>query len=294
MNTPHDRSTGHGGSSGYATGKQGGSEPSGASQDVTEQLKSEGKEQLDQYRDVAADKLDTLADSVKAAASQLQGDDVGHLSGHIAEMADSMSQLSDGLRNKSVDEILHDVRQVARDNPTLFLAGSIALGFGLTRFARASAPADDRSGNDKRSSASSGDGQQRTSGRPSTSASLRGDADRAASQQDRRPSTGVRDASSAIAGTVEHPVISTTSSDARAAETRGGTAGNTRSAGGASTINDDSLGTAAGSAGAGSGPRDAGGGSAAALGTRTAPPGATQAGSTYETGADQSNGRKPS
>lgn len=318
MNTPHDRSTGHDGGSGDRAQGYGAADASGGDQDVTEQLKSEGKEQLDQYRDVAADKLDTLADSVKAAASQLEVDDVGHLSGHIADMADSMSQLSDGLRNKSVDEILHDVRQVARDNPTLFLAGSIAIGFGLTRFARASAPTNDKgssdkarsdeASHDKRSSASSVSGQQRTSGRSSTG-SRRSDADRAASQGQHQ-STGTRgshDASSNIAGTVEHPVISAssaTSSEARAADTRGGLAGNTKSGSdtgalagnsGPNTINDASLGTGAGSGSTGSGPHDAGGGSAAALGTRTAAPDAThQTGSTYETGADQSNGRKPS
>jgi hypothetical protein len=55
-------------------------------------------------------------------------------------MADGLRRLSDGLREKSADEILRDVRRVARENPTLFIAGSIAVGFGIARFARASAP----------------------------------------------------------------------------------------------------------------------------------------------------------
>ena len=297
MNTPHDRFTGHDGGSGDRAQEYGAADASGADRDVAEQLKSEGKEQLDQYRDVAADKLDTLADSVKAAASQLDGGDVGYLSGHIAGMADSMSQLSDGLRNKSVDQILHDVRQVARDNPTLFLAGSIALGFGLTRFARASTPADDTRGSER----------QPAAGQSSTSGFHHGDASHPQGQRHATDARGRHDAASNIAGTVEHPVTgagSDTSSEARTADTRGGLAGNTPSGSGtgalagsgSNSINDASLGTAAGS-----GPRDAGGGSAAALGTRTGSSGSGSAssstyetGSTYGTGPDQSNGRKPS
>jgi hypothetical protein len=45
------------------------------------------------------------------------------------------------LRGKSADELLQQAGKLARDNPTLFLAGSVALGFGLSRFLRASSPA---------------------------------------------------------------------------------------------------------------------------------------------------------
>lgn len=139
MNTPQDsnyRQTAQGRTSG----------PSGAggsvadtAEELARQARSQGQEQVQHYREVAADKVDALADSVKAAASELHDDDVGHLSQHIADMAGGLRSLSDGLREKSADQILRDVKRVARENPTLFIAGSIALGFGITRFARASA-----------------------------------------------------------------------------------------------------------------------------------------------------------
>jgi hypothetical protein len=112
-------------------------------EDLAGQVRAEGQEQVQHYRNVAADKVDTLADSIEAAAAELQGDDdVAQLSGHIADMASGLGRLADGLREKSTDQILRDVRQVARENPTLFIAGSVAIGFAITRFARASAPAD--------------------------------------------------------------------------------------------------------------------------------------------------------
>ena len=146
MNPPQDsnsRQNAPGGTSGVSGGSV-----SDTAEELAQQARAQGQDQVQHSREMAADKVDTLADSINAAASELQDDDVGHLSQHIADMAGGLRSLSDGLREKSADQILRDVRRVARDNPTLFIAGSIALGFGITRFARASASSglEDRGG----------------------------------------------------------------------------------------------------------------------------------------------------
>ena len=133
MNTPQDSNRPS--ARGQATGPGVGD----GAEDMAEKVRTEGQEQVQHYRNAAADKVDTLADSVRAAAAQMRDDDVAHLSQHVSDMAGSLGRMADGLREKSADEILHDVRRIARENPTLFIAGSIAIGFGLTRFARASA-----------------------------------------------------------------------------------------------------------------------------------------------------------
>lgn len=305
MNTPHDRSTGRDGTSrtGASSGDPdrqapGTSDASDATKDVTEQLKSEGKAQVDQYRDVAADKIDTLADSVKAAASKLEGDDVGHLSGHIADMADSMTRLSDGLRNKSADEILRDVSRIARENPTLFIAGSIAVGFGLTRFARASAQGSDTGHSKALANSQYGSSSDSLSSRLSQSGTSGSSSQRSADSAAR--STG-SDASN-LPGMVGHPATSggsgspgTRPSNTAGTSSPAGSAGSTASGTGStgSSINDASLGTAAGGTTAtgqrsDAARRDAGGGSSAAGGSldpSSAP---------YNTTPEQSNGRKPS
>lgn len=103
-----------------------------------DQVKTQGKNQLEGYRETAADEIEKVAQSAKAAADELQGQDRLGLSSYVSGMAQSMGQFADDLRGKNVDEILQDVNRLARNNPTLFITGSIALGFGLTRFARAS------------------------------------------------------------------------------------------------------------------------------------------------------------
>ncbi|NYZ61929.1 hypothetical protein [Luteimonas deserti] len=102
---------------------------------------SEAQNKVESVRSAAADKLDSLVDSVEAAASKLERNDIGHMSDYVTELASSLGRLSSSMRDKSGDELLHEVTRLARDNPALFVTGSIAVGFGLARFAKASAPA---------------------------------------------------------------------------------------------------------------------------------------------------------
>lgn len=142
MNTPQDRSTTqgtHGRSSTGSTTQQG-QNAQDPTDGLIEKTSSQGKAQLNQYREQAADKVDQFAEGIDKAASQLPDDDVLHVSEHISAMAQGLGRLSDGLREKSADQILRDVGRIARENPALFIGGSIAIGFGIARFARASAP----------------------------------------------------------------------------------------------------------------------------------------------------------
>ena len=107
--------------------------------EVAKEATREGQAQVDQYRNVAAQKVDTIAESVKAAAAKLQEGDAGQWSSQIAGMADSMAKFAQGLREKSADEVMHDMNRLARENPAIFVGSAVAIGFGLTRLMRATA-----------------------------------------------------------------------------------------------------------------------------------------------------------
>lgn len=106
--------------------------------DLREQATAEAGARADALRESTADKADTLADSVDAAARELSQDDIGNMSGYVSDIADQLRNVSGTLREKSGDELLHDVGQLAREKPAVFLAGAVAIGFGLGRFARSS------------------------------------------------------------------------------------------------------------------------------------------------------------
>ena len=121
-----------------------------------DQAKSEGEAQFAHYRDSAVDEVEKVAHSANAAADAIRNqDDLGGLSSYVADIASNLGHFAESLRGKSAEDMLHEANRLARENPALFITGSVALGFGLTRFMRASVP--DASVNDTGKAWSDGD-----------------------------------------------------------------------------------------------------------------------------------------
>lgn len=113
-------------------------EAKSSAKQASKEAKQQAAQTLDENRGRAADELDKIAHAARAAASELEGQQDEGLSNYVSEMAQSIGTLANSLREKSLDELVQDAKQIARNNPTLFLAGSIAVGLGLSRFAKAS------------------------------------------------------------------------------------------------------------------------------------------------------------
>jgi hypothetical protein len=107
---------------------------------AVEHVKEQAGAQIDQYKDTAADQLENIAQTAQSAAQQMEAHDTLGLSGYVANVAGQMTSLADGLRNRNAEQLLQDAGRLARENPMLFLAGSVALGLGLSRLFKASAP----------------------------------------------------------------------------------------------------------------------------------------------------------
>lgn len=96
-----------------------------------------GKEKVEAQSEQAASGMDDLADAVGSAASRLGELEHQGLADYANQLAASLGDMSGKLRNKNVDELADDVRTIAQRNPALFVLGSIAVGIGLSRFAKA-------------------------------------------------------------------------------------------------------------------------------------------------------------
>ena len=105
----------------------------------------EGKERLEAQSEAAATRVDDVADAIGSAASRLDELDHQGLAEYANQMASALGDLSAKLREKSVDELAHDVSSIAKRNPAMFLLGSVAVGLGLSRFAKAKRPRQDTS-----------------------------------------------------------------------------------------------------------------------------------------------------
>lgn len=107
---------------------------------MVEQAEERTKGMLDAQKNRAAGELGGVAEALHTTADQLRQKDRGAVAEYADRAASSIESFSGQLRNKSVDELLNDARNVARRNPQLFLGGAFALGVFVSRFLKASSP----------------------------------------------------------------------------------------------------------------------------------------------------------
>ena len=110
-----------------------------AADKAADEAKKYSSRKMEEGRDRAAGELGKVAHAAATAASDLEGQQQETISHYVNEMADRVNRLAEGLRGKSVDQLIDDAKTIARKNPALFIAGSVAIGIGLSRFVKASA-----------------------------------------------------------------------------------------------------------------------------------------------------------
>lgn len=108
--------------------------------DVAAALRDRGMEQIEGAKGQLAEGAERVAAAVERTADDLEGDGDNAISGFGRSVASLMRQLAGGLRERDIAEFAHELAQLARRNPGVFLAGSVALGFGIARVFKAQAP----------------------------------------------------------------------------------------------------------------------------------------------------------
>ncbi|MBV7256562.1 hypothetical protein KCG44_07160 [Pacificimonas sp. WHA3] len=93
----------------------------------------------------AAETIGSLAKSTRDAAKQFEGTQAAALTGYVETAADSIEKFGRTLDEKSVDELVDDVREMVRRSPAIAIGAAAAVGFMISRFMKATDRADDRS-----------------------------------------------------------------------------------------------------------------------------------------------------
>lgn len=86
----------------------------------------------------SSDAMGSLAGSLEDSGQETLGRAVGAVSHRLQEFAAY-------LEGRSLDALVRDAQRLAQRNPALVVAGGLALGFALSRFLKASAPAQTES-----------------------------------------------------------------------------------------------------------------------------------------------------
>ena len=106
--------------------------------ELAQEAKQSGQKQLDTAKKAAVDQAQKVAGVIEQASAELGRHDQQTLARYTGEFANSIKTLADTLNTRSIDELGTDALSLARKNPTLFLLGSVAMGFALSRFVKAS------------------------------------------------------------------------------------------------------------------------------------------------------------
>ncbi|MEX1215981.1 hypothetical protein [Saccharospirillum sp.] len=104
---------------------------------------AEAREKAREGQHRIADEAGAVSDALDAVASQLDDNDREGLARYAREMSRNLANVAGKIEDRSVDQLANDAKRLARNNPALFMLGSIAIGFGLSRFFKASAEHDD-------------------------------------------------------------------------------------------------------------------------------------------------------
>lgn len=116
--------------------------------DTKREVSAKAREQAEAGQNQLAEEADALSNAIDAAASNLDDHDREGLARYARELSGHLATAAAQLEGRSVDDLANDARRLARNNPALFMLGSIAVGFGLSRFFKASAERD-HDANDK-------------------------------------------------------------------------------------------------------------------------------------------------
>lgn len=108
--------------------------------DLAAAARDSGIEQLEAVKGRLAEGAERVADAVEDTADNLEADGDEAVSGFGRSLAGLTRQLAGGLRERDIDQFARELGTLAQRNPGLFLAGSVALGFGVARFFKAQPP----------------------------------------------------------------------------------------------------------------------------------------------------------
>ncbi|WP_404378950.1 hypothetical protein [Caenispirillum salinarum] len=140
-------------------------------------------EQGDAWRHSLLSTVDHVAEAMDAAASRLREDEP-RLAGAVEDLSRHVKRFAGDGHNKSFDELRGDLENVARSNPTLFMAGAMALGLGLSRVLK-STPPEHREGSASGHSAGAGTAPPPATSRHTTTPPRPGASTTPAGQPDR-------------------------------------------------------------------------------------------------------------
>jgi hypothetical protein len=101
-------------------------------------VKQRAAAQIHSQKDRATDGLNVIAQTVRQTTEQLRNEQHDAVARYVDRAADQIERFATHLRDRSVDELLQDARELARRQPALVIGGGFAVGLLAARFLKSS------------------------------------------------------------------------------------------------------------------------------------------------------------
>jgi methyl-accepting chemotaxis protein len=116
-----------------------------AAMDMANTAKDKVEAAVSQRKSLGADYIGSLAQATGRAAHEFEAE-LPQAAHYIRQASEQMQGVADTVRQRDVRELVGEVQDFARRQPTLFFGGAVVLGFAALRFLKSTAPT---TGNDQ-------------------------------------------------------------------------------------------------------------------------------------------------
>ena len=96
-------------------------------------------EVVGQRKSIGADYIGSIAQATQQAAMAFDND-LPQAANYIRQASEQIQGVADNVREKDVRELVGEVQEFARQQPTLFFGGAVVLGFAALRFLKSTPP----------------------------------------------------------------------------------------------------------------------------------------------------------
>lgn len=107
--------------------------------DVAQDAKQKAESVVSQQKEMVADRVSTFANTLRETGRQLQEGDEATIGEYAQNVAGQLDRFAGYLQRNDMNALIGEVRTLARRQPEIFLAGSLAVGFLVGRFLKSSA-----------------------------------------------------------------------------------------------------------------------------------------------------------
>jgi hypothetical protein len=132
------RSSGSAGGGGQSKTQQAEQKVEEKAGQVADQARQQAMSRAESGKDQAAEQLSTVASAVRQTSEQLRQQNKDSIADYVDMGAERAERLAAALRERDVNQLLHDAAELPRRSPGLFVGGAFALGILSTRFLKSS------------------------------------------------------------------------------------------------------------------------------------------------------------